>query len=198
MQIQTQIISSLAAQILKIDAADGDYNLGYDEKLRTLCVAFKGTTNISRWVANLKTGNYFGFHKGYFMEAIRFLAEVLEVCKSQKPLQIYLTGHSSGGAIASILCVLLRRHGYESYCCTFGAPKISAKSTPFSYICDFISVYDVVPFLRTKFKRAGKSFLLDEVEETFIPSLDFLDRHSMDFYYLQTNLLFQDMLVVEL
>lgn len=186
-----ELLLSVASQILKVEAAE-DYNLSYDENQKILCIAFKGTTNISRWITNFRTGNYYGFHKGYFMEALRFLNEILEVCKTQNPAQIHLAGHSSGGAIASILCVLLRRLGYCSYCYTFGAPKISAESSPYHYICDFISVYDAVPFLNTKFERAGKSFLLDGKEEKFILSSDFLDKHSMDFYFLQTSLKPQD------
>lgn len=64
-------------------------------------------------------------HEGYYIHAMEFIPDVLKILSSRMDIRrLYITGHSLGGTLASIVGYLLSTHfGYDSVIYAFGSPK---------------------------------------------------------------------------
>jgi hypothetical protein len=74
--------------------------------------------------------------------------------------QLWITGHSKGGAIAALAAVRLQAEGVTPRIVTFGAPKVGDE--------DFAAAYDA-RFTHTRYEYA------DDIVPHLPPSADFLD-----------------------
>tara|TARA_B100000470_G_scaffold44147_1_gene32253 strand:+ start:1137 stop:1958 length:822 start_codon:yes stop_codon:yes gene_type:complete len=101
------------------------------------CLAFRGTDELADWVDNINAiavKQLFGeFHRG-FWNSVQDIWEILfgqyqlKAREKQKPL--FLTGHSLGGAMATIAAAILSHRDLPfTSCYTFGQPRAMNKET---------------------------------------------------------------------
>ncbi len=122
---------------------------------RNLVVALRGTDEAIDWVTNLKTAQTRGFggavHRG-FLDALALIwpqvwAKVIEARDNEQTL--WLTGHSLGGALATILAARFAEEGLEPYLtCTFGSPRVFSPKAASAYLprlYRFVNKGDLVP-----------------------------------------------------
>lgn len=106
-------------------------------------------------------------HSGYYNYAYKIYKEIYNDIKNNKKL--YITGHSQGGAVASILSIIFNSDAY-----VFGCPKIVSnnidnKITRFTLNTDLI---DSFPYI--KFKHLGKEIKLYDK----IPLLSYINLYK--------------------
>lgn len=108
-----------------------------------LIIAFRGTINSYDWRANLwafKARTPFGmtFHSGFYRAVLECKAEIAYEIeritpKDGKPLKLYTTGHSLGGAMSAVFMNLCGKRGSKEYdfvdCYTFGMPNFCNEVT---------------------------------------------------------------------
>jgi predicted lipase len=162
--------------------------IGYMD--RTMVIVFRGSDEFKDWVFNFTTakqyvpyGNYESFvrvHKGWselYKETVRNHLHYL--VKDRKPKNIIVTGHSLGGALATLCSVDLQYNfpSIEIACVTFGSPKVGNKSfiesfnkrVPDTYryvygrdwapLFPFVSGYEHVSFIRKHGPKRRKFFI---------------------------------------
>lgn len=169
------------AKIAYLDNANEDFKkLGYDESLlvdvdgaqahiavnnERIVIAFRGTEP-TKWndiKADLKAFHESGFHKGFLGEYKKLEKRIKNRIKNFKlenpNREIYITGHSLGGAMATVASCLLEEDIKAVY--TYGAPRACTWKTAKSYKVNHIRVVnnnDVVPkvpFVLIGFKHVG-------------------------------------------
>lgn len=102
-----------------------------------LCIAFRGTDEIDDWLDNLKafsTDQLFGgFHYGFFSSLEDVWKPIDMKCRflqQQKKRPIFFTGHSLGGAMATVAAA---KYIYEdkpfNNLYTFGQPRVVTRET---------------------------------------------------------------------
>ena len=169
------------ARIAYLDNAEQDFKkLGYNESLlidvdgaqahiavnnERIVVAFRGTepTEWNDIKADLRAFHDDGFHKGFLIEYRKLEQRIknrIRNFKLENPnREIYITGHSLGGAMATVASCLLEEDIKAVY--TFGAPRACSWSTAKKYNVNHIRVVnnnDVVPkvpFWWIGFKHVG-------------------------------------------
>lgn len=107
-------------------------------------------------------------HEGYYMHTIEFLPNILEcLSKYEHKKKIYVTGHSLGGSLGSVLGYLLSKFFNYSVCVyTFGSPKFGNNQLKFKIesmknivIWNTINEADKIPEKPNnwKYTRIGKT-----------------------------------------
>lgn len=91
-------------------------------------ISIRGTANVSDALADgkiikAKTA-YGGIHAGFLGEFEEVYNQIERFVYSHEKRPIHITGHSLGGAIATIVAVELAKDGYEVNLCTFGSPRV--------------------------------------------------------------------------
>ncbi|MCA9268999.1 MAG: lipase family protein [Planctomycetales bacterium] len=94
-------------------------------------VAFRGTESAADWIANLRMYRtrqaYGGVHTGFFV-AYRNIREQLLAALADARIgaarPLWLTGHSLGGALATIAAAELHGHANIAGVATFGQPRV--------------------------------------------------------------------------
>ncbi len=102
-----------------------------------LCFAFRGTDEISDWLDNINafsTQALFGsFHRGFWhslMDVWQTLYDQCEQLKKQKKRPIFFTGHSLGGAMATIAAAhFIHQDKPFTSVYTFGQPRALTRET---------------------------------------------------------------------
>lgn len=93
----------------------------------TVWIAMRGTVNKWHWLSNLRIlkTDYYGIrsHRGFSESARSVLEQVRSVLDDHEGKRIVFTGHSMGGAVATLLAVACRSTPVELI--TFGQPCVS-------------------------------------------------------------------------
>lgn len=124
---------------------------------QTIFISFAGTNDLADVISVL---NIFGvktpcgsIHKGVLLSSYKVLVTEISWLISNLPesINIVVTGHSLGGALAQVFSTLICRDNIN--CITFGAPKIGDAifnknlNSKTSFNCRFILEGDLIPYL---------------------------------------------------
>ncbi|KAJ7549548.1 hypothetical protein O6H91_07G057900 [Diphasiastrum complanatum] len=181
---------------------DANFNLqafvGVAENLAALVIAFRGTqeTSLQNWMEDLYFREYsfnypgvkdalvhHGFYSAYHNTTLRprVLAAVTSVLDKRNDLRILITGHSLGGAMAS-LCALDLAVNFgtkDVQLITFGQPRIgnAAFAAYFNaFVPETIRVthgHDIVPHLPPYFSLLGPRSYHHFAREVWLTELNF-------------------------
>jgi len=117
-----------------------------DDTTQTIVVTFRGSSSIENWIANLDFGFkdvddwcsgckvHEGFYNAYEDDAQTIRDAVASESASYPSYKIVVTGHSLGGALATICATDLRLQGHTVTAYTYGAPRIGNEA-----LSDFIT-----------------------------------------------------------
>lgn len=97
-------------------------------------ISISGTTTLSDVYISMNTELIHvmegRFHKGYFDYALTILPQIINIIQTYSIQTLYLTGHSMGGAVISILSYLIS-YNFQTiniHVYTFGVPKYTTKT----------------------------------------------------------------------
>ena len=104
----------------------------------TIVVSFRGTVDVNGWISNAKIlqRNYqncrdckvhTGFSKHYNSVKLQMLAKVSALSHAHPNAKVIVTGHSLGGAKATLAAVDLTKAGYNTDLITYGSPRVGNK-----------------------------------------------------------------------
>jgi triacylglycerol lipase len=138
-----------------------------------ILLALRGTQNLDNWLTNADTPlvphpPYPGrVHLGFARAVDQVWPEVRKLLAALPKRPLWVTGHSLGGAMATLASLRLVQDGYEVRAVyTYGSPRVGNRSFHSSYNQTnyrFVNNDDVVPHLpfRWCYKHVGQIELLD-------------------------------------
>lgn len=107
-----------------------------DDTTKTIVITFRGSQSLRNWLANVQLllkdvpeycdgcQVHTGFHEA-FLEGFPTVLAAFTSLKTENPgYRTVVTGHSLGGAIATITATELRRLGNEVDLYTYGSPRV--------------------------------------------------------------------------
>lgn len=162
--------TSTHVSVLKVDGINND---GYPAPC--LVVAFRGTDDIIDWHTNIKSfqkpyDSFGNIHEGFY-DAYASIKNDLFVYLYDFGLPIFVTGHSLGGALATLLTAeIMDKQDFDS-CYTFGSPRVGdstfAEALDGKRIYRVINNSDIVTTVptsipNTDYKHCGKTKLLND------------------------------------
>ena len=110
--------------------------MAYDASLKSHFISIRGSSDINNWISNIQTRiiyPYFdkniGVHNGLYHEYLLYRKRLLTYIQGlDVNVSLIITGHSSGGATASLLAYDLVSLSYTNIqLYTFGSPRIGNK-----------------------------------------------------------------------
>ena len=137
-------------------------------------ISFRGTESLGDWITNLTviptTQSYGRVHKGFHAAYMIVHQEILSHLRNidAQNRTIWITGHSLGGALASIAAAELTAAMSITGCYTFGQPRLGNRA--FRDFIDtsldgnffrFVNDDDVVPRIPPGFGHVGRVFQFD-------------------------------------
>jgi endonuclease G len=139
-----------------------------------IIVAFRGTEALNDWLANLDVWStpktYGKVHRGFASAYDAIAGQLIRVIESYQPgdKRIHLTGHSLGGALATIAACELRGRFPITSIYTFGQPRVGDATTA-GYFEDhyprafhrFVFDDDIVPRVPPGFRHVGRLYHFD-------------------------------------
>jgi hypothetical protein len=193
---------------------DGEYIIATDNTSRTQIIAIQGTNSIQDWFANIEISPvvddvlYVPVHRGFQAYARAVQADIEMNRRLTPGYEIFITGHSLGGAAGLLLGVYWYTHNPQQYdvegVYTFGQPRVftnrGAASWPYfaQRVFRFEDCYDFVPLIPTgdtlfanvfpsflgdqeasNYQHLGQSFLLMDGGRYWIPGEIDLDRYRL-------------------
>ena len=154
-----------------IDVDDTQCFIAYSRN--NVLISFRGTESLGDWLGNLNvfstTKDYGVVHKGFYngFAAVKLLLE--EELKRLSPKTILITGHSLGGALATIAAAEWNKFYPITGVYTYGQPAVGKGtfSTFFStHYSDkffrFVNDDDIVTRVPPTYQHIGKLFHFDE------------------------------------
>ncbi|CDM29794.1 hypothetical protein DTO013E5_6152 [Penicillium roqueforti] len=166
--------------------------LAVDKTNKLLVVSFRGSRTLSNWIANIN----FGFtdassicsgceaHGGFLEAWEAVAADLTSKIKAAKATYsgytLVVTGHSYGGALATLGGIVLRNGGYEPSVYTYGQPRVGNKALA-QYITDQGSLWRVthtddlvpkVPPATVGFSHASPEYWITSGDNTTVTSSD--------------------------
>jgi hypothetical protein len=163
-----------SSDVIIIEAAYSAFGfVAYNARNNTIIVAFRGTINGNNWKTNLNAWVYVaypyslgarahrGFSNAFNRVAPAMIEAVTKFLKEHPDAKLLCTGHSLGGALASLAAMELKRlnmtgSGLSVY--TFGAPRLGNRALA-TFVFDLfegsnfyrvVNSHDVVPRLGAK------------------------------------------------
>lgn len=102
-----------------------------------LCLTFRGTNDLDDWLDNINafsTKQLFGeFHRGFWLsieDVWQALMKKFEACQAKKKRPLFITGHSLGGAMATIAASkFIQEDRPFTSVYTFGQPRALTRDT---------------------------------------------------------------------
>jgi len=120
------------------------------EKNKNIYICFKGSSNLKDWktnldkslITNLHNYDIYSIHKGYYTRYISISKKIHCYLKKKDYDELFVCGHSLGGALATICCFDLVINNIVNNkkisCITFGTPRIGDKN--FSKIYNYYNI----------------------------------------------------------
>ncbi|CAB4004098.1 mastigoneme [Paramuricea clavata] len=107
-------------------------------KGKAIIVSFRGTVDTKGWINNAKFLKrdyqsckgckvHTGFSKFYNSVQMHLLAKVSALSHAHPNSKVIVTGHSLGGAMATLAAVELAKAGYKTDLITYGSPRVGNK-----------------------------------------------------------------------
>lgn len=142
----------------KANITENKYNTNVKivEKNKNIYICFRGSSNLKDWKTNLDKAlitnqyNYdmYSIHKGYYKRYMAISGKIHDYLKKKEFEELYVCGHSLGGALASICCFELVINNIVNHkkisCITFGSPRIGDKNLSNIYNNYNIKTYRMV------------------------------------------------------
>jgi endonuclease G len=139
-----------------------------------ILVAFRGTESLNDWLSNLDTWptskSYGTVHRGFVKAFDQVRTQLIGAIKALGPAQkvIHLTGHSLGGALATIAACELQGLFPITGVYTFGQPRVGDRTTA-AFIKDhyptgfhrFVFDDDIVPRVPPGYHHLGRLYHFD-------------------------------------
>ncbi len=158
------------------DEFDADTTQGFitwDDEV--VLVSFRGTQQLGDWLTNLgifRTRRPYGaLHNGFFRGYEVVAPRINDILHSASPTgkKVWITGHSLGGALATVMGAELRDDLAITGFYTFGQPKCGNRDVrslyrdryPEAYF-RFVNDDDIVPKIPPNFRHVGNLFWFDE------------------------------------
>jgi hypothetical protein len=116
-------------------------------------IAVRGTTTASDWGINLDVLKRYvltrGYHRGFLNEATSALPELLTLVDNDAP--VYFTGHSLGGAVASVLRQFWTGPNLKMTPYIFASPRFGNRAAvTSSHAYGYVGPVDLVPHVPPK------------------------------------------------
>ncbi|KAE8153798.1 Alpha/Beta hydrolase protein [Aspergillus avenaceus] len=110
--------------------------LAADETNKVLVLSFRGSADLSNWIANLNFGLddasslcsgcelHSGFLKAWDTVSDKITSKVESALSSYSDYSLVVTGHSYGGALAALAATTLRNAGHTVQLYNYGQPRV--------------------------------------------------------------------------
>lgn len=114
-------------------------------------IAFDGSNDLKDWVSNLRASKTGGVHIGLQLSFDKFVHDLVNLLQNWQTGVIF-TGHSRGGALATIAARHFAKHNLlkSCSCVTFGASKVGDQ--------DFRNEYNLLPIDHTGYRNGWDIF----------------------------------------
>jgi triacylglycerol lipase len=143
--------------------------IGYVVSVEDACViAFRGTDDVGDWIANLDRRAvrtpHGEVHRGFHDSYQRLKSQITSIIESEQPEQLWITGHSLGGALAVVCAYDLAANEDKEIngLVTFGQPMV-VRSEMADHLDDvllgkfahYVHAMDLVPRIPPSFQHCG-------------------------------------------
>ncbi|EAS02303.1 lipase family protein (macronuclear) [Tetrahymena thermophila SB210] len=183
-----------SAQVFNNKEFQSQAYCGYDIKAQSVIVAFRGTDQVQNWLSNINfvPVKYLNdqckdckIHQGFMniLDSIQFELNqcVINLKKQYNSTSILVTGHSLGGAMATLFAVQLKKllmNKFQSFeLITFGSPRVGnlefvnyANSLFGNNSFRLVNKQDIVPHLpynNLGFQHIGTEYWLFDEKDPF-------------------------------
>ncbi|KAF2796088.1 alpha/beta-hydrolase [Melanomma pulvis-pyrius CBS 109.77] len=123
--------------VLEFEFTEATGFVAVDDTNQLIVVSFRGSYSPEDWATNLDLGvvntnlcsgctAHRGFWNSWLKSRDRVLAAVKTSLQAHPKYQVVSTGHSLGGALATLAAADLRNNGYSVALYSFGAPRIAS------------------------------------------------------------------------